>query len=297
MLNDTKKRRTSAIGERGPGRAPKRVATESWTLREAATELTAQSMRVISLDSWISYLREQIKAGTLQTTDKEVLADDVNALLDAHPRWGRSTPRLPSARQTDVRTVVGLDYSMHAPEWFDMAAISPREAASLLCQHDPLDVNADPENVTNLETGPDDFRLLLRVFEDVHQSATKCRTLIEWITIAKARTCKHHSWISRYLEARERLGFPVVPTNDLVPDKAAPAKPLQRTAAQVAAILCEIKKQGYDPMALPKNPDGKPGVKAAIRSELSKNALFRGLTVFDKAWERMTARGDIGIKG
>ena len=80
-------------------------------------------------------------------------------------------------------------------------------------------------------------------------------------------------------------------------DKAGPAKPLQRTAAQDSAILCEIEKQGYDPLALPKNLPGKPGVKAAIRAALSENSLFTGGTVFDKAWERLTARADIAIQG
>lgn len=81
------------------------------------------------------------------------------------------------------------------------------------------------------------------------------------------------------------------------PDMAGPAKPLQRTAAQDSAILCEIEKQGFDPLALPKNLPGKPGVKASIRAALSENSLFTGGTVFDKAWERLTARGDIAIQG
>lgn len=80
------------------------------------------------------------------------------------------------------------------------------------------------------------------------------------------------------------------------PDKAGPAKPLQRTAAQDFAILYEIEKQGFDPLALPKNSPGKPGVKAAIRAALSENSLFTGGTVFDKAWERMTAHADIAIQ-
>lgn len=81
------------------------------------------------------------------------------------------------------------------------------------------------------------------------------------------------------------------------PAKAGPAKPLQRTAAQDSAILCEIEKQGYDPLALPKNLPGKAGVKAAIRAALSQNSLFTGETVFNKAWERLTARADIAIHG
>ncbi len=79
-------------------------------------------------------------------------------------------------------------------------------------------------------------------------------------------------------------------------DKAVPAKPLQRTAAQDSAILCEIKKLGFNPMSLAKNPSGKPGVKAAVRAALLQSPLFTGRTVFDKAWERLTAHADIAIQ-
>lgn len=81
------------------------------------------------------------------------------------------------------------------------------------------------------------------------------------------------------------------------PAKDGPEKPLQRTAAQDAAILNEMEKQGFNPLALPKNPDGRPGVKAAIRTALLKHPLFTGSTVFDKAWERLAARADIVIQG
>jgi len=80
-------------------------------------------------------------------------------------------------------------------------------------------------------------------------------------------------------------------------DKAAQAKPLQRNAAQDSAILLKIKELGHDPLALPKNPNGKPGVKAAVRTALSRDSLFVGSTIFNKAWERLTARADIAIRG
>jgi hypothetical protein len=77
---------------------------------------------------------------------------------------------------------------------------------------------------------------------------------------------------------------------------AAPATPLSRFNAQDAAILAEIKRLGFDPLALPKNPDGKRGVKAAVRLALSTDKLFKGSTVFEKAWERLTARAEIVIR-
>lgn len=53
------------------------------------------------------------------------------------------------------------------------------------------------------------------------------------------------------------------------------------------AILAEIRKQGFDPMALPPKPPGRPGVKAAVRAALTDSPLFKGSKVFDKAWERL----------
>jgi hypothetical protein len=72
-------------------------------------------------------------------------------------------------------------------------------------------------------------------------------------------------------------------------------KPIQRGQAQAAAILETIKKMRQDPLRLPKNPDGKPGVKAKVRQALRDNTLFAGSTVFNKAWERLTKSGDIVI--
>lgn len=72
--------------------------------------------------------------------------------------------------------------------------------------------------------------------------------------------------------------------------------PVQRSASQDAAILHQIVILGYDPMALPQNKQGKPGVKRAVRDALRENQQFVGVTVFDKAWERLSARGDIVIQ-
>lgn len=75
--------------------------------------------------------------------------------------------------------------------------------------------------------------------------------------------------------------------------EAAPAQPLQRTAAQEAAILTAIRQTGCDPLTLPKNEPGKPGVKNKIRAALNDNLLFVGKTVFDKAWGRLRQCGGI----
>jgi len=179
---------------------------EMWTAKDAAIELSRHSRWAMGPDDWLAILERLAPAGTFHSADVQMRADDVNALLEADPSLRWSTARLPSARQSYRETVVWWDDCMHAADWFAMAAVTPREAASLVCQHDPLDANADPERQTNLETEPDDFALALRVFEDEHSKSPRHRTLVEWIEIAKSRTCKCHSWMSEYLEARARLG-------------------------------------------------------------------------------------------
>jgi hypothetical protein len=77
----------------------------------------------------------------------------------------------------------------------------------------------------------------------------------------------------------------------------APLKPVQRARAQDAAILGEIRKQGYDPQELPKNDPGKKGVKHLIRAAIGDGGMFTGTTVFNKAWERLTGNSEIVIKG
>ncbi|TCV86656.1 hypothetical protein [Sulfurirhabdus autotrophica] len=63
--------------------------------------------------------------------------------------------------------------------------------------------------------------------------------------------------------------------------------------AQEKAIFDEIIRLGYIPKSLPKNKAGKPGVKFKVRTSLKENDLFTGITVFDRAWERLRKFGDI----
>lgn len=86
-----------------------------------------------------------------------------------------------------------------------------------------------------------------------------------------------------------------VVSNEVI-EAAIPQEPVQRRHAQDAAILGEIRKQGYDPLALPKNPPGKKGVKHGIRSAIDGKGLFKGGTIFKRAWERLTANSEIVIK-
>lgn len=65
-------------------------------------------------------------------------------------------------------------------------------------------------------------------------------------------------------------------------------KPIPRFQAQEEQILLSIKEQGLNPNSLPKQLNGKAGVKAKIKNNLidSKAYLFTKST-FDKAWSRL----------
>lgn len=72
-------------------------------------------------------------------------------------------------------------------------------------------------------------------------------------------------------------------------NETAPTRPLQRQRHQENEILRVIAELGFNAKVLPKDAPGKPGVKAAVRKELP------GLSpsVFNKAWERLSASNDI----
>ncbi|KVN71389.1 hypothetical protein WM03_23820 [Burkholderia ubonensis] len=70
--------------------------------------------------------------------------------------------------------------------------------------------------------------------------------------------------------------------------KAAARRPLKQQAHQEAEILRVIRELNHDPKKLPKQKPGKPGVKAAVREKLNFSKK-----VFDKAWDRLRASGDV----
>jgi hypothetical protein len=86
-----------------------------------------------------------------------------------------------------------------ADMWFGLAGVTPREAAMLMCELDPHDDTCNPLTITNLETGPDEYKRLLRVFQDVEQENSMAPSLRQWIAIARDKALKYHSWIDRYV--------------------------------------------------------------------------------------------------
>ena len=71
-------------------------------------------------------------------------------------------------------------------------------------------------------------------------------------------------------------------------------KPRTLLRDQEKAIIACISSLGFDPKQLPKKSPGKGGVKKQVRDNLDGNSLFKGVTVFDRAWERLRKSGAIG---
>jgi len=92
--------------------------------------------------------------------------------------------------------------TLDADMWFGLASPTPHEAAMLLCQHNPHEDACDPMKTTTDETGPEDFKRLLRVFEDLEKVEQKARTLRQWLVIARDKGLKYHSWIDAYVMAQ-----------------------------------------------------------------------------------------------
>ena len=80
----------------------------------------------------------------------------------------------------------------------------------------------------------------------------------------------------------------------------APANQVKKAVpiskVQDDAIIAELKKQGYDPLELPKNPPGKSGIPKKLKTSLLGIHPFTTISMFDHALERLAKNGDIQYK-
>lgn len=93
------------------------------------------------------------------------------------------------------------DATFDADSWWRLNNVTPLQAATLLCGLNPEDDTVDPLTVSTDKTSPDDFKRLLREFEDAAQADAKPRTLSQWHDIAITTPLKHHTWIDDYAVA------------------------------------------------------------------------------------------------
>lgn len=108
-------------------------------------------------------------------------------------------------KREQERSIGWWDATLDAHHWFAMKAMTPREAAMVLCGLNPLSPDdQDPEHTHTEGDGswPRKFGLLLRVFEEEARASNEHRTLMDWRIIAKERGLPYHEWIEKYREAR-----------------------------------------------------------------------------------------------
>jgi hypothetical protein len=79
------------------------------------------------------------------------------------------------------------------------------------------------------------------------------------------------------------------PSNSAVPT----TRPVQRSAAQQAAILDAIAKLGLDPMSLPRARPGTPGVRSKVCAALGVPCSLFTVSAFKHAWEAAQREGAI----
>jgi hypothetical protein len=212
-------------------------------------------------------------------------------------------------KQVAEGIVAWYDTALDAMTWWGLGSITPHEAAMLLCHFNPQNGTLDPLEITTDETTPDDFKRILRVFEDVARSQPQDRRLSQWHDIAHDRRLKYDPWIDAYRRAvtkstqttegaahvssdalRELAhaapkpeGTPAPPVSLGVAAEETNARPIQRQPFQEEKILLVIAELGFKADSLPKREAKKPGVKAKVRQALKSWTD----SVFDKAWERL----------
>lgn len=117
----------------------------------------------------------------------------------------------------------------------------------------------------------------------------------------------HYTLISIYQWAIRTLNFPDIsfdsfikeninlaelPAKDIEADKSKDQPQVKKkklkSQEQEEAILAEINRRGYNRMNLPLYKSGLDGVRAEVRDSLINNPLFKGPTIYDKAWERLS---------
>jgi len=104
-------------------------------------------------------------------------------------------------KQVAEGIVAWYDTALDAMTWWGLGSITPHEAAMLLCHFNPQNGTLDPLEITTDETTPDDFKRILRVFEDVARSQPQDRRLSQWHDIAHDRRLKYDPWIDAYRRA------------------------------------------------------------------------------------------------
>jgi len=132
---------------------------------------------------------------------------------------------------------------------------------------------------------------LCAIYDELNKGAEAILKLDKTLSHAAYQYITLHSfnaWRETFLS--DQLGredeVDVAPASKEGIEKKGPRTKLRD---QEDAILKAIQGLGLDPLALPPNPPGRPGAKAAVRDVLQGSAIFKGKKVFEKAWDRLRA--------
>jgi hypothetical protein len=182
------------------------------TLREAAEKI-AQATPGMNVEALIKRLEKAAFSGalpmyapdsrarytygpeahsTVRDFYEEVHTDDLNKWLASNEE--RTTFRFP----TPPVAMFWWRDQMEAELWFGLQKVTPREAALLLCQQNPLEDGASEHNSSD-ETDPSDYKRLFRVFSDLAEVDAAPRSLKDWIEVADEKDLKYHSWVRDWL--------------------------------------------------------------------------------------------------
>lgn len=112
-------------------------------------------------------------------------------------------------QKVEVDIVAWFDSALDADHWFGLHSISPKDAAMLLCQYHPRDMDFDGAlSCANEEIRPDDLRRLYERFEDDAQHTSRSMKLLDWVNFARDKKLKYHSWVDEYLIRKPSVAVP-----------------------------------------------------------------------------------------
>ena len=188
---------------------------------------------------------------------------------------------------TSARRVAGVKFDIE--QWARHPNVAPSEAARILFGREPFGaLSSDEADAKSLESH----------FRGVESIDKKPRTLVNWVEVVQEQALDHDQDIAKAIQtfsalavmaaSQQSQGVHSIPeavpstsvagassTTPSILDDVIPLVPVQRSAAQNAAIVTALRERGYDPKALPVVAPGRKGAKAEIKKILLGSALWR----------------------
>lgn len=203
---------------------------QTWQSLSVQLELNASSSKAIE-----KQFRQGAYDGRLSVRDPQTLCicqpsriredydlvtvGDVNAFLkkiQAPYLWMPQNPTsncfiAPFSDKDCADSNAWYDATLDADHWWRLTSVTPYEAAMLHCRFNPHDDNSSPLTTTTDLTTPDDYKKLLRVFEDLALTTPLTRSLADWLEVAKTSKLRFHEWIMTYASWVTALGSQAEP--------------------------------------------------------------------------------------